>query len=316
MSQIEKYHAIARDHDRVVSLVEDATKGLATNPADADAIARFGALLKSEMPYPSDLFREVIEASIHWYEKELLPDASAADKGPLETARDAFRQFEQSLMAPDPTPLLASEQALRDLGIKYSRRSDGMIEVGTLEFGGKLDKRLPDLSNVIVMGDFIVANNALVTLAGAPRYVRGNISVFNNALRDLSWAPDYVGGDFIASKNRLASLRHGPGYVGGNYSAVNNQLTSIEGAPREMAGILAVRGNPQLKHLEHAPEKFGELQSDLGMFKTADEIPEALRMDPEERERLKKEFMQSLAKHAKGLTAPVSAPKTARFTRR
>lgn len=227
--------------------------------------------------------------------------------------------MQKTLVTADPAPVLDSEQAMRDLGIPYSRRADGMIEVGTVELSGKLDKRLPDFSNVIVMGDFLVANNGLVTLAGAPRYVRGNMSVHDNALRDLSWAPDYVGGEFIASKNQLANLRHGPEYVGGNYNAVNNSLESVEGAPREMAGILAVRGNPALTHLEYAPGKFGELQSDLGIFKTPDDIPDELRISPEKRERQRREFremMEGVTKHAKGLSQPVSAPKTARFTRK
>ncbi len=91
---------------------------------------------------------------------------------------------------------------------------------------------------------------------------------------------------------------------------------TIEGAPREMKGTLAVRGNPDLKHLEHAPVKFDELQSELGFFKAAEAIPEELRIAPEKRERLQREFMDSVTKHAKGLTRPVNAPKTARFTRK
>ncbi len=201
MSQIEKYAAIARDHDRVTALIEDATRVFTADPADTAALARFETLLHSEMPFPSDLFREVIAAALNWYDNDLLPQTTGSGKEPLQNMRDAFARMAKSLETPDPERLLDSEQALRDLGIPYSRRADGMIEVGTLELTGKLDKRLPDLENVIVMGDFLAAGNGLVSLAAGPRYVRGNMSVFNNALRDLSWAPDYVGGDFIVSKN-------------------------------------------------------------------------------------------------------------------
>lgn len=90
MADIEKYHAIARDHDRIVAQIEAATQGLIANPADMDAIGRFETLLKAEMPYPSDLFREVIAASIRWYENDLLPESPATRKAPLEKARDAF----------------------------------------------------------------------------------------------------------------------------------------------------------------------------------------------------------------------------------
>jgi hypothetical protein len=184
-----------------------------------------------------------------------------------------------------------SEVALQRLNVIYTKRDDGRLLVETtLDFRDRDMKEFPDLSNVVVQGDFLFGMNELTSLKGAPYSVSG---------------------DFRGALNWLKDLQHMPRYIGGVADFSGNRLRSIRGAEDAEVGILNVTGNPGLKDLENPPKAFMELQSDMGTFKTADDIPAQLRISETTRARIR-----ATADSMTGLTRAVIAPKTASFRRK
>ena len=184
-----------------------------------------------------------------------------------------------------------SEVALKLLNVIYSRRPDGRLLVETsLDFRNRDLTELPNLSNVVVQGDFLFSMNELTSLKGAPYSVSG---------------------DFRGALNRVKDLRNLPRHIGGVADLSGNRLRSLKGAEGTEVDVLNVTGNPGLKDLENPPKSFTELQSDFGTFKTADDIPPELRVSEATRARIR-ETADSLA----GLTRAVSAPRTATFRKK
>ena len=72
----------------------------------------------------------------------------------------------------------------------------GFVIEGDLDLSNKGLTELPDLSEVVVNGDFSCANNKLTSLKGAPKEVGGDFSCAHNQLTSLEGAPKEVGGDF------------------------------------------------------------------------------------------------------------------------
>ena len=96
---------------------------------------------------------------------------------------------------------------------------DGFVIKGDLDLSGKGLTELPDLSKVIVEGNFLCEHNQLTSLEGAPQE---------------------VGGDFSCSYNQLTTLQGAPQKVGGYFSCENNQLTSLQGISKEIGGKIEV----------------------------------------------------------------------------
>lgn len=159
-----------------------------------------------------------------------------------------------------PTPHTANseaEQALQSWQIDYTKRSDGTIFVaGDINLWNKNLSQLPDLSQVVVQGNFICDNNNLTSLQGAPRAVGGNFSCDHNQLKNLQGAPKTVGGYFSCSHNQLADLYGGPQTVGGGFWCKHNNLMSLHGAPSSVGGDFECYAN-RLTSLYGAPASVG-----------------------------------------------------------
>ena len=151
---------------------------------------------------------------------------------------------------------------------------------------------LPDLSKVVVMGNFrcswnkltslegapkevdegfYCSSNQLTSLKGAPRKVK-NFNCSDNQLTSLKGAPQEVE-NFYCSGNRLTSLKGAPGKAK-DFDCSGNRLTSLKGAPQEVENfncsdnrLTSLNGAPQevenfycsgnrLTSLKGAPEKF------------------------------------------------------------
>jgi len=87
---------------------------------------------------------------------------------------------------------------------------DGDIDLSDLAL-----EKLPDLSDIIVTGNFECYYNNLTSLNGSPKE---------------------VGGDFDCSENKLTSLEGCPEKVGGYLYCPNNEIMSLEGCPAEIGG--------------------------------------------------------------------------------
>ena len=135
---------------------------------------------------------------------------------------------------------------------------------------------LPDLSDIIVDGDFIIGFRDLTSLKGCPKIVTGKFacdsnhitsleggpraaftySAFDNKLITLKGAPKYVF-IFNVASNNLTTLEHSPLLVGGNFSINSNKLISLKGCPKIVGGDFVVSYNKSLESLEHGPEIVG-----------------------------------------------------------
>lgn len=154
-------------------------------------------------------------------------------------------------------PLSDAEQALQSWQIEYTKRSDGTIFVaGDINLWNKNLSQLPDLSAVVVQGNFICDNNNLTSLKGAPRAVGGNFSCDHNVLKDLQGAPKTVGGYFSCSHNELGDLYGAPQTVGGGFWCKYNNLISLNGAPSSVGGDFECPYN-RLGSLQGAPASIG-----------------------------------------------------------
>jgi hypothetical protein len=186
-------------------------------------------------------------------------------------------------------PLSEAEKALKSWGVEYEKQADGTILVpGNIDISWKGIPKLPDISNVKVIGNFSCTNNELTSLEGAPFYVGGDFNCANNQITSLKHAPQYAGG-FGCDNNRLTTLEGGPVTVGDfGYFCSDNRLTSLHGAPETVEATLFCHNNP-LTSLEGAPKKFKSLNINLDSYSSWDEVPEELKTSPETKARMAEE---------------------------
>jgi hypothetical protein len=111
---------------------------------------------------------------------------------------------------------------------------DGDLNLGSMHY-----RELPDLSNVIVKGDFDCSCNDITSLKGAPKYVGGKFgcSMCHNLI-SLEGAPEKHDGIFDCSNcENLTSLKGAPKEVGGKFDCdCCDNLISLEGAPEKVGG--------------------------------------------------------------------------------
>ncbi|MEZ0262570.1 MAG: hypothetical protein ACAH80_16315 [Alphaproteobacteria bacterium] len=142
-------------------------------------------------------------------------------------------------------PLSPAEQFLRDHEVTYHKRNGVIVVTGELDISK--DKRaklgwsplteLPDLSAVVVEGDFRCNDNLLTSLKGAPQTVTGFFYCYSNWLEDLEGCPKKIGGSFSCGRNHIKDLTGGPAEVGGGYNCQSSpNMLSLKGAPEKIPG--------------------------------------------------------------------------------
>lgn len=181
--------------------------------------------------------------------------------------------------------------------LAFTKTDDGMIVVaGNLSLSRKELTTLPDLSNVIVKGDFFCNYNRLQNLRGMPHTVEGSVYCDNNDLTSLAGAARHIGKSFFCHDNLLSTLEDGPETVGEDYSCQGNKLvilkgapksvgrsfycninrlTTMEGCPTSVPDTLLCKDNP-LEDLYGIATDFQKLKSPFGEFYEAAAIPAVL----------------------------------------
>jgi hypothetical protein len=77
---------------------------------------------------------------------------------------------DEPIVIPEHKKIPDGEQALVNWGVDYIKRKDGTLFVpGNLNVSNRDMTELPDLSNVVVEGNFSCMHNRLTSLKGAPR---------------------------------------------------------------------------------------------------------------------------------------------------
>ena len=133
---------------------------------------------------------------------------------------------------------------------------DGFVIEGRVNLSCKGLTELPDLSKVIVKGDFNCSFNILTSLKGAPQEIGGDFRCAFNKLTSLEGAPQKVVGDFYCNDNRLISLEGAPQKTGRGFHCNDNLLTTLAGAPKDVNEGFGCQNN-QLTTLEGAPQEIG-----------------------------------------------------------
>lgn len=133
----------------------------------------------------------------------------------------------------------------------------GFVVNGDLDLSKMNLSELPNLTDVIVEGNFYCFGNKLKTLKGAPKRVNGSFECSHNELENLQGAPTYVGGSFGCAVNKLSSLEGAPRYVQDSFYCYRNELCDLLGAPAEINGTFECSRN-HLVHLSGAPRSVGE----------------------------------------------------------
>lgn len=142
----------------------------------------------------------------------------------------------------------------------FQRQGDGRLLVqGNIDIANRKLTELPDLSCVIVAGNFYCQDNELTSLKGAPAEVRGGFWCNGNQLESLEYSPKGITGQYVCHNNRLTSLKHAPEEITGDFSCAGNRLTNLEGSPKT----------------------FNKLMTGFGIFASWDEVPEKFRYSPE-----------------------------------
>ncbi|HEY6393699.1 MAG TPA: hypothetical protein VIX89_20620, partial [Bryobacteraceae bacterium] len=88
--------------------------------------------------------------------------------------------------------------------IRWEREGDYIVVKDIRLSGNHLDS-LPDLSAVIVRGDFDCSENRLTSLKGVPQRIGGSFLCWGNRLASLDGGPQEIGGDFNCSTTELYS---------------------------------------------------------------------------------------------------------------
>jgi hypothetical protein len=129
---------------------------------------------------------------------------------------------------------------------------------------------LPDLSDIIVDGDFDISYGLWGSLKGCPKIVTGNFDCVDGDLKTLEGGPRWAS-KYHVSHNRLVSLKGAPEFVH-NFDARQNKLTNLEYCPITL-GSLYVNDN-NLVSLKGCPETIG------GNFTIQDNKLESLKGGP------------------------------------
>lgn len=114
--------------------------------------------------------------------------------------------------------------------------------------------QLPDLSTIIVEGNFYCSNNLLTSLKGAPQIIKGNFDCSHNKITSLEGVSQNLSRSFNCSNNELTSLEGAPQNIEGNFDCSNNKITSLEKSPQEIKGNF-VCSNNKIMSLEKSPQK-------------------------------------------------------------
>jgi hypothetical protein len=93
-----------------------------------------------------------------------------------------------------------------------------------------------------------------------------------------------LGDVYLSGRNLTALPDMSSVEVRGNFYCNGNKLKSLEGAPHTVKGTFECQDN-NLSLLEGAPKKFRSLKTDFGTFAKWDDIPRAVQMTDEMRER-------------------------------
>ncbi|MCQ2562530.1 MAG: hypothetical protein MJ158_02870 [Alphaproteobacteria bacterium] len=116
----------------------------------------------------------------------------------------------------------------------YNLPKDFVIK-GSLDLSGKGLTALPNLSEVIVMGDFYCYSNNLVSLEGAPKEVKGGFYCHFNKLISLKGAPRKVGEWFNFRSNNVYSFQYLPMLCSGQFwFCDDNPLKVDENVPKHV----------------------------------------------------------------------------------
>ena len=114
---------------------------------------------------------------------------------------------------------------------------DGFVIKGNINLENFGLTKLPNLSKVIIEGEFNCSFNQLKSLKGSPLKVWGDFNCSFNDLISLEGSPQEVGGSFNCTENNLRSLKGAPKIINEDFDCSGNELTSLKEAPKKIEKV-------------------------------------------------------------------------------
>ncbi len=143
---------------------------------------------------------------------------------------------------------------IRNEGVYYNLFDlpNEFVIKGDLDISEMELSKLPNLSHVIILGNFTCAGNQLHDLTGSPREVHGFFDCSRNQITNLEGCTRHIGKSFLCQHNQLLSLIGGPTTVLKDYDCSNNCLQTLSGAPEHIYRNFICIGN-QIPNLNGGP---------------------------------------------------------------
>jgi hypothetical protein len=136
--------------------------------------------------------------------------------------------------------------------------STGLVDVDSFKSESKSNSGFRGVKFGECLGNFIIMNAGLTSLAGAPQRVMGDFNCSSNLLTSLEGGPSEVIGNYGCNSNSLTSLKGAPEEVGGSFYCANNKLESLKGGPLSVRLNLSVVDNP-LRTVKGFPNVGGDI---------------------------------------------------------
>jgi hypothetical protein len=134
--------------------------------------------------------------------------------------------------------------------MKLDQLQEGLFgkKIGDVIINGK------SVRDLETCNDLVVYNDAITSLKGCPKEIKGDLICFGNKIASLKGCPEKIGKNFDCSRNNLTSFKYGPTEVGGDLIIYNNAITSLKGCPEKIGGIFDCSYN-KLTSLEGCPKE-------------------------------------------------------------
>ena len=131
-------------------------------------------------------------------------------------------------------------------------KNEEFIFVGDLDLSNSNLTKLPDLSNVILEGNFDCSCNWLPSLKGTPKIIKGSFNCSFNELNTLDYGPNNSIWDYNCSHNKLTSLKGVPSIIRHDFDCSYNSLITLKNGPSKVEHNYYCSHN-KLITLEYSP---------------------------------------------------------------
>ena len=150
---------------------------------------------------------------------------------------------------------------------------DNPVIFGNINLSSKGLKKLPDMSNVTLYGDFLCQNNALNSLKGIPNQINGKLNCARNKIKSLRHMPKCIGDGFDCSHNKIKDLRYLSDGVAGDINCSYNELVDLSYGASECTGVFNCSNNKIINLGGHLDVVYSTFDCSYNLLVNLDDMP-------------------------------------------